>query len=366
MPPGSRRARRRRGRRQRPRRACSLALAPERERDPVEQRRIDSREHVGLVLGRIAAAGDQPQAVPLHDPGVVAGPEHVATGPLGEGDEGVEAKLPVAAHARVRRQAPRVAVDERRHDRGAERLAEIERDVRQPEPVAGLAGGDHRVGGAAGALGARAGRVEPEAQRDTDRIRRRAQERDCAVDAAAHRHRDPPGLARRSERRRNRVRERIRCERLTWHGGGLEQRQPLKWASEPRRIGFDDPIAVDDQTHERIRVAAGGVSDQLLRGHHPRLPTGPARYTQSTGNGTRGPVRHVDRTGSSSPKSRPSMCTALARTGHTTGTNPAHICRYRVIRARGCPWGWLERPSWCNAAGPGGSRVPATGTRERS
>ena len=121
----------------------ALALAAERERDAVEQRRVDGREHVGLVLGRVVAARDQPQPVALDDPGVVAGPEHVGAGPLGEVDERVEPEAAVAAHARIRGQALRVALDERPHDGGAELLAEVERDVRKPEPMARLARGDH-------------------------------------------------------------------------------------------------------------------------------------------------------------------------------------------------------------------------------
>ena len=71
----------------------ALALAAERERDAVEQRRVDRREHVGLILGRVVAAGDQPQPVALDDPGVVARPEHVGTGAPGEVDEGVEPEV---------------------------------------------------------------------------------------------------------------------------------------------------------------------------------------------------------------------------------------------------------------------------------
>ena len=53
------------------------------------------------------AARDQPQPVPLDDPRVVPRPEHVGTGAPGEVDERVEPEAPVAAHARVRRQALR-------------------------------------------------------------------------------------------------------------------------------------------------------------------------------------------------------------------------------------------------------------------
>ena len=51
------------------------SLATERERDPVEQARVDGGEHVRLILGGVGAAGDEPEAVALDDPGVVPRPE---------------------------------------------------------------------------------------------------------------------------------------------------------------------------------------------------------------------------------------------------------------------------------------------------
>ena len=107
---------------------------------------IDGRQHVGLILGRVVAAGDQPQPVALDDPRVVPRPEHIGAGALGEVDERVEPKTSVAAHARVRGQALRVALDERPHDRGAELLTQVERDVRQTEPMTRLAGSDDGIG----------------------------------------------------------------------------------------------------------------------------------------------------------------------------------------------------------------------------
>ena len=96
------------------------------------------------------------------------------------------------------------------------------------------------------ALGARAGRVEPEAQRDADRVRSGAQERDGAVDAAAHRDRDPArARAPAREDGRDRVRERVGGERLAGDGGRLEQRQADERALEARSVGLDDPVAVD-------------------------------------------------------------------------------------------------------------------------
>ena len=79
----------------------------------LERRRIDGREHVRLVLRRIRGPRDEPPAVPLDDPRIVAGPENVRSRPCREVDQLVEAEQPVAAHARVRRQPRGVALDER-------------------------------------------------------------------------------------------------------------------------------------------------------------------------------------------------------------------------------------------------------------
>ena len=172
-------------------------------------------------------------------------------------------KLAVAAAARVRRLAARVAGDERVDDGAAELLAQVERHVRQPERVAGLARGDHGLGRAAGALGVGPGRVEPEPQRDPDRLRPGPQQRDGAVDAAAHRDRDPARVGLGAEDLRERVRERVGGERLPGDGGGLEQRQAGERPLEPGRVGLDDPVAVDDEPHERELLAPRGISEDL-------------------------------------------------------------------------------------------------------
>ena len=168
-----------------------LRLLAERELDPAEQGGIERGEHVRLILVRIGRTREQATAVALDDPRVVAGPELCRAGPLREREELVEAEVTVAAPARVRRLAACVRLDERVDDGAPERLAEVERDVREPERVAGLARGDHRFRGAARPLRVGAGGIEPEPERDADRVRPRAQERDRAVDAAAHRDGDP-------------------------------------------------------------------------------------------------------------------------------------------------------------------------------
>src|SRR5213075_540386 len=50
-----------------------LRLGAQGEPDPVEQRRVELREHVALVLRRVRSAREQPAAVALDDARVVAG-----------------------------------------------------------------------------------------------------------------------------------------------------------------------------------------------------------------------------------------------------------------------------------------------------
>ena len=257
-----------------------LRVGPEREVDAVEPRRIDRREHVGLVLGGVGAPRDKTHSVAFGDARVVACPEHVGADPLRECDERVEPKSPVAAHARVRREAGGVAVDERLHDGLPERFAHVEGDVREAEGMASLACPDHGVRGAACALRARAGRVEPETERHPDRVRPRAVEGHGAVDASAHRNGDATGSRRGADDRRKRVRESVRCKRLTRNCCGLEQGQPDERPRHPVRVGLDDPVALDDETRDRVPIAARGVSDQL-EGHRSRLA--PSSQTRNRG-----------------------------------------------------------------------------------
>ena len=212
--------------------------------------------------------------------GVVARPQLRRPGPRGEGEQLGEAEAAVAATARVRRLTTGVRLHERLDDGVAELLAEVERHVRQSERVARLPSGDHGVGGAAGALRIRAGRVEPEPQRDTDRLRPRAEQRDGAVDAAAHCDRDPARVRLGPEDRSERVRERVGGERLPGDGGRLEQRQARQRALEARRVGGDDPVAVDREPHERELLAAGGVSEHLE--HATQRSAGPIHCPSST------------------------------------------------------------------------------------
>ena len=101
----------------------------------------------------------------------MAGGERVGAGVACKGEQAVEAERPVAAHARVGRLAAGVALHERVDHGAAKVLAQVERDVRDAECVTRLAGGYHRLRGAAGALGVGAVRIEPETQRHADCVR---------------------------------------------------------------------------------------------------------------------------------------------------------------------------------------------------
>ena len=204
----------------------------------------------------------------LDDARVVAGRKAIATCALGECEQLVEAERAVAADARVRRLAVRVAVEEGRHDRAAELLAQVERHVRDAEPVARLARGDDGLGRTARALRVRAGGIEPEAQRHADRVRQRAQKRNGAVDTAAHRNGRASRLRLRAEDRTERIRERIRRERVARNRSGLEQREPL----EPGHVGLDDAVAVDDDANSSPLAVARRVSETLDESRPYQVP----------------------------------------------------------------------------------------------
>ena len=105
----------------------------------------------------------------LDDASVVAGRQPLGPGAAGKRNQLGKAKAPVAADARVRRLPCGVAAHERLDHGAPELFAQIERHVRQTEPVAGGAGREHCLRRAAGALGVRAARIEPEPESDADR-----------------------------------------------------------------------------------------------------------------------------------------------------------------------------------------------------
>ncbi len=215
-----------------------LRALGEREPDAVERARVEAGEHVGLVLRGVGGAGEQQTAPVLADARVVARGEPGGADAAREGQESGEAEAPVAADARVRRLSPLVALDEGRDDGAAEALAQIERHVGRAELVAQLAGCDDRGRRAADALTVGPGGVRPEAQRHADRLVSsvpRLEERDGAVDAAAHRHGDALRARPGGDRGAERVVERVERERLAWDGCGLEQVEALDLAAESLR-----------------------------------------------------------------------------------------------------------------------------------
>jgi len=189
--------------------------------------------------------------------GVVAGGEPGRADSLREGEQRAEAEATVAAHARVRRLAARVAADERLDDSLAEGLAEIERDVREPEGLARLARRDHRGRRAAHTLGLLPGRIGPEAKRDPDRLVAgiaHAKECDGAVDAAAHRDGDAAFVWSRRDGCTERVVKRIRSETLAGNRCSVEERTPLDLAEKPRDVAA---LSDRDRAIVALRYFAG-------------------------------------------------------------------------------------------------------------
>ena len=160
--------------------------------------------------------------------------------------------------------------------------------MRDAEPVARLARCDDRLRGAARALRARPSRIEPQTERHADRVRQRAQQRDGAVDAAAHRDGGASRRTLRAEDGTERVRERVDGERLAGHCCGLEQRQSGEGPVEPGRIRLDDAVAVDDDANRGPLGVASRVSEAL---RHEKL--GPDLGNLSKQVGTLPPRRRT-------------------------------------------------------------------------
>src|SRR4029077_6065977 len=74
-----------------------LVLLAEREPDALEMLRIESREHVRLVLGIVGPAMQEHASAMLGDPCVVAGSEPVAACASREGEQLRETKASIAA-----------------------------------------------------------------------------------------------------------------------------------------------------------------------------------------------------------------------------------------------------------------------------
>ena len=151
-----------------------LRLLSEREPDPLEQGRVEPREHVRLVLVRVGRPRQQQPALVLHRTSVVPRREPDGAGAPCEREQLVEPERAVAPGARIRRLAALVAADERIDDRPPELVAQVERHVRKTEAVACLPGRSNGVGRAAGALGVAAPRDRPTGAGSRRRRRRPA------------------------------------------------------------------------------------------------------------------------------------------------------------------------------------------------
>ena len=221
-------------------------------------RGCEPREHVALVLVLVDRAREQQAAVALDDPRVVTGGERRRADTGREREQLGETEASVAADARVGRLAARVAAHERRDDGAAERFTQIERHVRKAARMARLARGDHRARRAAGALGIRPVRVEPQAERHADRSRPRLEERHRAVDAAAHRDRNPLRVAASPEppaRARSRARRPAasRHRRRTPRAGSARAGRSRSRARPRRRSGRGPRAAGRPPSRRRVR-----------------------------------------------------------------------------------------------------------------
>ena len=193
----------------------------------------------------------------LDDPRVVAGRQPRRPGTAREREQLREPKAPVATRARIRRLPARIGVHERLHDRGSKRLASVERHVRETEPVTRLPRGNHGLGRTAGPLrGGRLG-IDPQPERDPDRGGAGPQQSHRAVDAPAHRDRDPCGVGIGAEDRPESVGERVDDETLSGHRGRLEQRQADERGLQPVGVRVDDHVAVEYEADHGPVLSAG-------------------------------------------------------------------------------------------------------------
>ena len=126
-----------------------------------------------------------------------------------------------------------------------------------------LARGDHCLRRAAGALGVGPGRVEPEPERDPDRVRP-ARRSATALST-------PPLIATAilcgSGAARNTCASAFASASAASVSPGTAAASssvsPAERPLEPGRVRGDDPVAVDRQPYERELLASSGVSDHL-------------------------------------------------------------------------------------------------------
>jgi len=262
-----------------------LRLRAEGEPKPWEEAGVDSGKHVGLVFRWIRAAREEQAAAMLGDAGVVAGREPRRADPRREREQRGEAETSVAAHARVRRLAARIAPDEWVDDRLPKGLAQIERDVREAERLARFARRDNRGRRAANALGVLPRRIGPQPQRHSDRLAAgvaHVQERDGAVDSAAHGDGDSLLPRRRGHGRPERVVESVRREALAGNRSGVQEGSPLDLSKEltdagPLALSGLDALPGHGEPHPGEISVPGGVAYELTMGGHEKDGAPPRR-----------------------------------------------------------------------------------------
>ena len=174
--------------------------------------------------------------------------------------------------------------------------------MRKAEGVACLARRDDGLRRAARALRVRRGGIDPEPQRDAYRSRPRAQQRDGAVDTAAHRHRYAIGIGRRPKELAERIGKRIGRERLAGHRRRLQQRQACEWALQPFRVGVNDPVSIDGEPNKRDVAVPRRIPDDL--NHSDQATSGAARRIPISRSQRRSLANAGRKAGRASPESR--------------------------------------------------------------
>ena len=253
-----------------------LALFAEREPEAGEPPGIEAGEHVRLILGVVGRAREQEHAVPLDDSRVMAGSELGRADPTRKSHKLCEPEAAVAAYARVRCLASSVTPDERCYDRATELVPEVEREVREVKTMARIASrGDGRRR-AAHSLGVGAAGIRPEPERDADGLEAFVagpQERNCAVDTAAHGDGNTP-LAGGCDRSRSEgVVQGLGSEPRRRHGCGFEHRKPPHGSAELRdsfafTACIDDSRGCERQTNPGEIGVRGCMPDQFNHGAH--------------------------------------------------------------------------------------------------
>jgi len=129
--------------------------------------------------------------------------------------------------------------------------------------VARRTGSENGIGRATGALRVGPIGIEPEPQRDADGVRQGLEQRNGAVDTAAHSNGNATGRTRSPKHRPDRIRERINSECLPTNGSSLEQSQPNKRTLQARSISLDDALTVERKAHERKVSTPSRISNEL-------------------------------------------------------------------------------------------------------